>query len=62
MTSVPLPSAVQPEYLTETLRRSGVLRDGRVCNVVVANSKSTILSRIVMLRLSYDGAAPNDAA
>jgi len=59
MTSVPLPSAVQPEYLTEALRRYGVLRDGRVHNVVVENSKSTMVSRIVKLRLSYDGAASN---
>jgi len=57
MTSEPLPGAVEPEYLTDVLRRSGALRDGRVCNVVVENSKSTVISRIIRLGLSYDSAA-----
>jgi hypothetical protein len=56
MTSEPLP-AVEPEYLTDVLRRSGALRDGRVCNVVVENSKSTVISRIIRLGLFYDSAA-----
>jgi hypothetical protein len=57
MTSEPLPSVVEPECLTDVLRRSGVLCDDRVCNVVVENSKSTVLSRIVRLGLFYDKAA-----
>jgi hypothetical protein len=57
MTSESLPGVVEPEYLTDALRRSGTLRDGRVCNVVVENSKSTVLSRIVRLCLFYAGAA-----
>ncbi|MBV9584831.1 MAG: phosphotransferase [Alphaproteobacteria bacterium] len=52
----PLPLAAQPEYLTETLRRSGALGTGRVSDVAVESSKETILSRIIRLRLSYDGA------
>ena len=52
-----LPRAAQPEYLTDALRRAGALRAGRVCDVVVESSKPTILSRIIRLRLSYDGPA-----
>jgi hypothetical protein len=43
--------------LPDALRRSGALRDGLVCNVVVESSRATILSRIIRLRLCYDGAA-----
>jgi hypothetical protein len=54
----PLPPAAQPEYLTQALTRCGLLRDGgRVSGVVVDSSKSTILSQIVRLRLSYEGAS-----
>jgi hypothetical protein len=52
-----LPRAAHAEHLTDSLRRSGALGCGRVCNVVVENSRTTILSRIVRLRLTYDGAA-----
>src|SRR6266446_3748854 len=52
-----LPRAAQPEYLTDALRRAGALGAGRVRDVVVESSKATILSRIIRLRLSYDGAA-----
>jgi len=52
----PLPPAAHPEYLTRALIRCGVLRDGRVSSVVVDSSKPTILSRIIRLRLSYEGA------
>lgn len=52
-----LPPAGQPEYLTGVLRRAGTLGTGRVRDVVVQGSKATILSRIIRLRLSYDGAA-----
>ena len=52
-----LPTAANPELLTDALRRSGVLNRGRVCNVVVESARNTILSRIIRLRLTYDGAA-----
>jgi hypothetical protein len=57
MPSEGLPGAAQAEYLTDALRRGGALTDGRVSEVVVESSKPTILSRIIRLRLSYDGAA-----
>jgi hypothetical protein len=57
MTSEPLPQAAEPEYLTGALRRSGKLGDGRVSEVVVEDSRKTILSRIIRLGLSYDSAA-----
>jgi hypothetical protein len=57
MTSEPLPRVAQVEYLSEALRSSGALNDGRVRDVVMENSKATILSRIMRLRLSYDGVA-----
>jgi hypothetical protein len=52
-----LPGAAQPEHLSEVLRRCGVLRDGRVHDVAVENARATILSRIMRLRLAYDGDA-----
>jgi hypothetical protein len=52
-----LPEAAHPERLTDTLRRSGALGEGRVVDVVVESSRATILSRIVRLRLTYEGAA-----
>src|SRR5438552_12633517 len=57
MTTEPLPKAADAGHLTDALRRSGALGDGRVCNVAVESSRATILSRIVRLRLSYEGAA-----
>jgi hypothetical protein len=51
---IPAPHAA---HLTDVLRRSGALGDGRVCNVAVESSRNTILSRIVRLRLTYDGTA-----
>src|SRR6266571_867984 len=57
MTSESLPPAAEPKCLTEALRRSGALGDGRVDNAVVESSRKTILSRIIRLNLSYDGAA-----
>jgi hypothetical protein len=53
----PLPDAVHAEKLTDALRQSKVLGDGRVCNVTVESSRTTILSRIIRLRLTYEGAA-----
>jgi Ecdysteroid kinase-like family len=57
MTPETLPTAASAEHLTNALRRSGALGDGRVSNVVVESSRPTILSRIIRLRLTYDGAA-----
>jgi hypothetical protein len=59
MTSEPLPEAVGCEQLTDALRRSGALGDGRVSDVAIVSSRTTILSQIIRLRLSYDGPAPN---
>jgi hypothetical protein len=57
MTSEALPTAASAEHLTDALRRAGLLGDGRVCDVVVESSRDTILSRIIRLRLSYQGAS-----
>jgi hypothetical protein len=56
MTSDPLPAAAEPTRLTAALRDAGVLTDGRVRDVTVESARSTILSRIVRLRIAYDGA------
>jgi len=53
------------KHLTEALRRSGVLGDGRVTEVVVLTSRRTVLSRIERLQLAYDGLtedAPEDSS
>jgi hypothetical protein len=60
MTTDPLPRAADCEHLTGALRRCGALGAGRVCNVVVESSRATILSRIIRLRLSYEGAAADE--
>lgn len=57
MTSQSLPRAAEADYLTEVLRRCGTLADDRVCEATVESSRATLLSRIIRLRLSYDGAA-----
>jgi Phosphotransferase enzyme family len=58
MTTEVEPEAVTPESLTEALRRSSVLGDGgRVAAVESEKPRSTILSRIVRLRLAYEGEA-----
>ena len=56
MTTEPLPAAAQAEHLTEVLRKSGVLDGGRVADVAVESSRTTILSRIIRLRLTCEGA------
>jgi hypothetical protein len=56
MTTESLPKAADAEHLTEALRRAGALGEGRVCNVVAESSRATIVSRIIRLRLTYDGA------
>jgi hypothetical protein len=57
MTTEPLPESVTPDSLTLALRRSGALGDGRVRAIDAENARSTVLSRIVRLRLVYDGEA-----
>jgi hypothetical protein len=56
MTSGALPTAASAEHLTDAFRQAGVLGDGRVCDVVIESSRDTILSRIIRLHLSYQGA------
>lgn len=51
----PLPKAAHPDNLTDALRRCGVLKDGRVRSVE-AETLPTLISRVMRLRLSYDGA------
>jgi len=62
VTSEPLPEAVGADNLTGALRDCGVLAQGSVSEVVAENSRLTILSRIVKLRLTYDGPAPDAPA
>jgi hypothetical protein len=52
-----LPGAAEPARLSEALRRCGALRDGVVRDVAVESSRATLLSRIIRLRLVYDGDA-----
>src|ERR1043166_2150696 len=52
----PLPMAADAQHLADALRRCGVLGGGRVSGVAVESSRPTLLSRIIRLRLSYDGA------
>ena len=48
---------IDADYLTGALRRSGVLDDGRVTEVVMSSSRSTVLSRIERLKIGYDSPA-----
>ena len=57
MTTEPLPESVTPEALTRALRRAGALGEGRVSEVTVESARATVLSRIVRLRLAYEGEA-----
>jgi len=57
MTTDSLPRAAGPGYLTDALRRSGTLGDGRVRDVVVESARTTELSRIIRLRLTCEPAA-----
>jgi hypothetical protein len=55
MPSEALPQAADVEHLTDALRRSGVLRDGRVRDVQVESSSQQFVSRVMRLRLAYEG-------
>jgi hypothetical protein len=58
-TPSPLDEDLAPERLTETLRRSGGLDGGRVAEITVETSRTTVLSTIQRLRLRYEtGAGP----
>jgi hypothetical protein len=57
MTTETLPRAAEAQHLTDALRRANAIGNGRVCDVVVESSRATILSRIIKLRLSCEGAA-----
>ncbi len=57
MAAEPSPESVTPEALTLALRRAGALGEGRVSAVEAENPRSTVLSRIVRLRLAYEGEA-----
>lgn len=50
-----LPKAADAKQITEALRRSGVLRNGRVAGVTVEKSFPTLLSYFFRLRLTYEG-------
>ena len=56
MTTDPLPDAARAARLTDALRRCGLLVDGAVGHVTVESMRPTVLSRIIRLRLAYDGA------
>ena len=57
-----LPRAADAEYLTGALRRSGALVGGRVRDFGVESSRNTILSRIIRIRLTYEGAVDHAPA
>jgi Ecdysteroid kinase-like family len=57
MTTDALPAAAEPARLTAALRSAGALGEAHVRDVAVESARNTILSRIIRLRLSYDGDA-----
>jgi Ecdysteroid kinase-like family len=57
VTTETVPKAADAAYLTEALRRSGVLVTGRVASAELVSSRRTVLSLITRLRLTYDGPA-----
>jgi hypothetical protein len=60
MTTDELPRALSPAYLTDVLRRCGALGDGQVSEVTLESSSAKLVSRIIRVRLTYDG-HPNGA-
>ena len=52
-----LPAAASAGHIADALRRAGVPGSTRVREVAVESDRTTILSRIIRLRLSYDGTA-----
>jgi hypothetical protein len=57
MTTEALPKGTDAESLTEALRRSGQLGDGKIREVTVLKAFPTLLSHIFRLGLSYEGEA-----
>ena len=57
MMSSSLPGVAQAGHITEALRRVNLPANTRVREVVMESSRPTILSRIIRLRLCYDGTA-----
>lgn len=55
MTPEPLPAAASAGRLTDVLQRCDILANGCVSDVAVDSSRTTILSRITRLRLTYAG-------
>lgn len=53
-----LPAAAGTDALTEALRACGVLPEGQVANASLLRERTTILSRILRLRLDYDRSWP----
>ena len=51
-----MPHDVEPHQLTQALRRSGMLPVGSVQSIAVESTRMTVLSRIVRLTLTYEGA------
>jgi hypothetical protein len=56
MSVQPLPSSIDCDRLTDALRNGGALDAGRVSAVSVESSRHTILSQIIRLQLTYEGA------
>ena len=54
-TPSPLDDGLTPERFTEVLRGSGALDGGRVVEVAVETSRTTLISTIDRLRLRYAG-------
>ena len=52
-----MPQDVQADQLTEALRTSGILPVGRVQSIAVESTRMTVLSQIVRLNLTYEGAS-----
>lgn len=50
-----LSASVTADALTDALRRGGALKSGRVSAVVVEPARTTVLSTIMRLRLTYEG-------
>ena len=59
MTAEKLPDAANAGHITEALLHSGMPGSTRVREVETVSSRPTILSRIIRLRLRYDGAQGN---
>ena len=58
MTAETLPAVAGADRLSDVLRRCGALENGSVLDIAVDSSRTTILSRITRLRLTYTGKAP----